>query len=337
MIVTLTANPGLDRTVTLAGRLERGQVLRAVASTAEPGGKGVNVARAVAAAGRMAVAVLPGQHDDPAVLALRELGVTHRAVPFAGRLRINTTVTEPDGTTTKLNEPGPVLGPDVLDALGEALVREAAGASWAVLSGSLPPGVPAGWYADLVVALRRHPCRVAVDTSGAPLTALLAAGPAAAPDLLKPNAEELAEATGADAAVLEASPEATAEAARVLLDAGTGAVLATLGADGAVLVTAEGAWHATPPAITVASTVGAGDSSLAGYVLADLAGDAPADRLRRAVAYGAGAASLPGSALPTPAQTRPQDVEVVVLTGVHANATSHPTAPTGAEPPAATT
>ena len=86
----------------------------------------------------------------------------------------------------------------------------------------------------------------------------------------------------------------------MLVDRGVDAVLATLGGAGAVLVTAEGAWHATPPPTTVVSTVGAGDSSLFGYLLGDLRGAGPADRLRLAVAYGSAAAGLPGTTIPTP-------------------------------------
>lgn len=314
MIVTLTANPSVDRTVALDGPLLRGAVQRAASVTSEPGGKGVNVARAVTAAGCLALAVLPAAPEDPIVLALREAGVPHRPVGVTGRVRTNVTVTEPDGTTTKLNEPGLVLDGDITRRLTEALLREATGARWAVLSGSLPPGADTAWYADLVVALRATTCSVAVDTSGAPLRALLGAGPQAAPDLLKPNVEELAEAVGADTRELETDPLATARAAEQLRSAGVREVLATLGADGAVLVTGDGAWYAVPPAVTARSTVGAGDSALSGYLLADLAGASAPDRLRNAVAYGAAAAALPGSALPAPHQTRPDDVRVRRLT-----------------------
>ncbi len=101
-----------------------------------------------------------------------------------------------------------------------------------------------------------------------------------APALMKPNGEELASLTGGDAELIEADPAAAATAAEVLVSRGVGAVLATLGGSGAVLVTADGAWHATPPPTTVVSTVGAGDSSLFGYLL----GDAARPRTRRATA-----------------------------------------------------
>lgn len=300
MIVTLTANPSLDRTVALSGALQRGQVQRALTTTSDPGGKGVNVARVVTAAGCPAVAVLPGRDDDPLLLALRQAGVAHRPVAVAGHARVNLTLSEPDGTTTKVNEPGLPLDAELLDALTACLVREAAGARWAVLSGSLPPGVPAGWYVELVERLRRTGAAVALDTSGAPLLAAVADGVPSLPDLLKPNGEELAELTGRDGPALERDPVLAADAAADLVRRGVGAVLATLGAAGAVLVTSEGAWSATPPAIRPRSTVGAGDSSLAGYLLADLAGAGPEERLRSAVAHGAAAASLPGSSLPGP-------------------------------------
>ncbi len=86
------------------------------------------------------------------------------------------------------------------------------------------------------------------------------------------------------------------------MDLGIGAVMATLGPAGAVLVTGEGAWHATAPEVPVVSTVGAGDSSVAGYILADVRGGDEAERLRTAMAYGSAAASLPGTTLPTPAR-----------------------------------
>ena len=312
MIVTLTANPSLDRTVTLDGPLERGRVQRATGSTSEPAGKGVNVARVVLSAGRSAVAVLPGSHDDPLVIGLRERGIPHRAVELSGRLRINLTITEPDGTTTKVNEPGPRLSDAELAALTTALEREAAGACWVVLSGSLPPGVPDDWYAELVMRLRSSGAAVAVDTSGAPLLATLAADVPHLPQLVKPNGEELAELVGTDRD-LEVDVDAAADAAAALVDRGIGAVLATLGAAGAVLATRDGVWIATPPAIRRVSTVGAGDSALAGYLLADLAGADPADRLRSAVAHGAAAAALPGSSLPTPADLRVDDVRVHAL------------------------
>ena len=352
MITTLTPNPSLDRTVSLPGELIRGGVNRLAGVTIEPGGKGLNVARVLVGAGQTVTAVLPAASHDPLLRVLGAVaadGLRVRPVEIAGSARINTAVTEPDGTTTKLNEPGAGLDDDEIAAVERALIEAvsrrdgadgavatgSAGAGsvidaeedadaaeagawadsapaardWAVLSGSLPPGAPVDWYARLVVRLRGAApgLRIAVDTSDAPLAALAAAMPAAAPDLIKPNGEELGQLAGLPAeramaledGAMRGEYEPVVEAARVLVERGVATVMATLGAAGAVLVTAEGAWHAAAPKIHVLSTVGAGDSSVAGYVLADVRGGDATERLRTAVSYGSAAAGLPGTALPT--------------------------------------
>jgi 1-phosphofructokinase len=318
MIVTVTPNPSIDRTVTLSAPLTRGAVHRVSSVTSEPGGKGVNVARALTLAGLEAVAVLPAPANDPLVAALESSAVPFRCVPTTGAVRTNLAITEHDGTTTKLNEPGAALDPAALDALTSSVVASAESASWVVLSGSLPPGVPDGWYADVVALLAPYACRVAIDTSEGPLAALVDSFDRAAPDLIKPNAEDLAGVLGfspqaLEAAVAQGDPEPVVSAARQLVDRGVRAVLATLGAAGAVLVDETGSWMAIPPPIAPRSTVGAGDASLAGYVRAEVGGAVPPQRLQMAVAYGSAAAALPGSALPTPAQIDLNAVRVTTI------------------------
>ncbi|WP_457208630.1 1-phosphofructokinase family hexose kinase [Nocardioides sp. P5_C9_2] len=315
MILTLTPNPSIDRTVALAGELVRGAVQRVDSVTSQGGGKGVNISRASVSAGHPTLAVLPAAKDDPFVMELLAAGIDCRPVRPAGVVRVNITVTEPDGTTTKLNSPGATVEQVHLDAMSDALMARAGSADWAVLAGSLPPGAPPEFYADVVRRLRRTVAKVAVDTSEAPLRALVDALPGAAPHLMKPNGEELASFTGGDPEVLEADPQKAAAAARTLVDRGVEAVLATLGGNGAVLVTAAGAWHATPPPTTVVSTVGAGDSSLFGYVLGDIRGLTPPERLALAVAYGSAAAGLPGTTIPEPSHLRTELVTVTALGG----------------------
>jgi 1-phosphofructokinase len=311
-VVTLTANPSLDRTLDLPGPLVAGGIVRLAGAATEPGGKGVNVARAIAAAGGDVVSVLPAAAADPIVTALRALGLALATVPVQTPVRTNYTLVDPVGTTTKLNEPGAALDDATRDALTGVLHGHAGAARWVVLSGSLPPSAPLDWYAQLVTSLRDTGVRVAVDTSEAPLLALMAAGPEAAPHLLKPNAEELAQLAGVSEEDVLHDPAATLAAVRTLHDRGIDEVLLTLGGDGALLSRADGeVWSARPPQIVVRSTVGAGDCSLAGYLLADLAGAPPAERLRTAVAYGAASASLPGSAVPTPAQVDVAAVRVI--------------------------
>jgi 1-phosphofructokinase len=316
MIVTLTANPSHDRTVNLSGPLERGTVQRAESVISQAGGKGVNISRACVSADIPSIAVLPAAKEDPFVLELLAAGIDCRPVHHEGDLRVNITITEPDGTTTKLNSPGPQATPRLLDELTDALVRRAVSADWIVLAGSLPPGAPPEWYAELVAALRGAGARVAVDTSDAPLKALvdaLSVDPSSAPHLMKPNGEELASFTGNDADQLESDPLAAGRAALALIERGVESVLVTLGPHGAVLVDKDGAWHATPPPTTVVSTVGAGDSSLFGYLFGDVTGRSPDQRLALAVAYGSAAAGLPGTTIPHPRQVRPELVTVTRL------------------------
>lgn len=318
-IVTVTPNPSLDRTIELGGELQRGAVQRAVRTTAEPGGKGVNVSRVVVASGGDTLAVLPGDELDPVLLGLATRGIPTLALPIGAPLRSNVTVTEPTGTTTKLNEPGPSLA-GRLDDLA-ALVADAAGptptgpaARWVVLAGSLPPGLPDDALAVLVRAVRRRhgdDVRIAVDSSGVPFTALLQSGERI--DLVKPNAEELAEVVGGDPDVYEQDPDAAVAAAHRLRHKHVDTVLLTLGSAGAVLVSDEGAFAAAAPRIVARSTVGAGDSSLAGYLLAEVAGATPAERLAQAVATGAAAAALPGSDVPALDHTDPGSVTVRTL------------------------
>ncbi len=318
MIVTVTANPSIDRTVTLATPLTRGAVHRVSSVTTEPGGKGVNVARALTLAGVDSVALLPASGSDPLVTALQGIGVPFRCVPITAPVRTNIAVTEMDGTTTKINEPGARMDQPAIDALTRSVIGCAEHASWVVMSGSLPPGVPDRWYADVAAQLAPYGCKVAIDTSDGPLAALVEGFDRAAPDLIKPNAEELAGVVGLSPEALETAVahgdfEPVVSAAHQLVNRGVGAVLATLGGAGAVLVNNTGSWLATPPPIVPRSTVGAGDSSLAGYLRADVGGAEPPQRLQMAVAYGSAAAALPGSALPTPAEIDLNAVRVVAI------------------------
>lgn len=319
-IVTVTPNPSLDRTIELSGELQRGAVQRATRSTAEPGGKGVNVSRVVVASGGDTVAVLPGDDLDPVLLGLATRGIPTAALPIGAPLRSNVTVTEPTGTTTKLNEPGPSLAgrlDDLASLVADTAAATATGpaARWVVFAGSLPPGLPDDALAVLVRAVRaRHGAdvRIAVDSSGVPFTALLQSGERI--DLVKPNAEELAEVVGGDPDTYEQDLDAAVAAAQRLRDRNVGSVLLTLGSAGAVLVSDEGAFAAAAPRIIARSTVGAGDSSLAGYLLAEVAGASPEQRLAQAVATGAAAAALPGSDVPALDHTDPTAISVRVLT-----------------------
>ncbi|GAA3627252.1 hexose kinase [Microbacterium awajiense] len=314
MIVTLTANPSLDRAILLEEPLRPGQVQAASSSREDPGGKGINVARVAAMAGIDTLAVLPLADGDPFDAALRATGLPARRVSITGHVRANLTITDPAGTTTKLNLPGAALRVTDRSALIAAVVAASEGAAWLALAGSLPPGAGDDFYVDVIVAVRAAlgdaAPRIAVDTSGAALTAVVAH---AHPDLIKPNDEELADLAGRDLAP-DASYDEILRIAREVVPTRVSTALVTLGARGALLVDADGAWLGTPPPITVASTVGAGDSSLAGYLLASLDHAGPAARLENAIRYGSAAAALAGTQPPRPHDLPTGDVAIETLT-----------------------
>lgn len=291
-ITTVTPNPSVDWTLEIS-TLTRGMVHRITAQHQEPSGKGVNVTRALTANGVRSVAVLPLGGPEGAELEalLHAEQVSYRAVPVTGSIRVNISLTEPDGTATKINAPGPTLSDDERERLLAAAVETARDASWVLGSGSLPSGAGESFYASLGEAAHGLGARFALDSSGTPLLA----GLSARPDVIKPNAEELAQAVGRRLASLGDA----VLAARDLMALGVATVVVSLGSDGALLVDDDGVLHAHAVVEAPKSTVGAGDALLAGYLAGNLrAGGDRAAGLREAVAWGAGAVRLAGSRVP---------------------------------------
>jgi 1-phosphofructokinase len=280
VIVTVTPNPSIDRTLEI-DRLERGALMRAKRSTAEAAGKGVNVSCALSAMRVATVAVLPLAHDSAATyLGLLADATPIASVPIAGSIRTNVSVIEADGTVTKLNEAGPRLASDDVDAILAAAAVP--GAKWIVGCGSLPPGAPVDFYARLA-ARGASGRRVAIDTSSEALGAAVCAGVA----LIKPNLAELETLVGRSLATIGEA----AGAAREVIARGCHAVLLSLGPDGALFVDANTAVHAEAPIDDVVNTVGAGDALLAGF----LAAGADAGALGEAVAWSVAAVRSPGT------------------------------------------
>jgi 1-phosphofructokinase len=290
MIVTLTLNPSLDRTIEIP-ELVRGAMVRASTTRLDPGGKGVNVARALAAHKIPTCAVVPRNGPEGRQLTelLQQEGIDVCAVPVTGHTRSNVSLVEPDGSVTKINEPGGELDGADLARIVAAVLDIAATADWVVASGSLPPGVPDTFYARLGHELTERGVRFAVDTSGPALAAALGSNPA----LVKPNRDELAESAGSPIDTI-ADAVLAAEAMRA---AGAEAVLASLGADGAVLVDGRGVRYGESPVDRGRSAVGAGDAMLAGYLAGGVTGG---DVLIEALSWGAAAVRFPGSRMPGP-------------------------------------
>lgn len=305
MIITLTLNPSLDRTVEVE-RLRRGAVLRTTEPILEPGGKGVNVTRALSANGVSSLAILAVAGPEGAELGrlLEQDGILCRLVPVSGRTRSNLSVEEPDGTVTKLNEPGSAFSGADLTALTTAVRASLREGDWLVVSGSTPPEFSRAQMTSLLEQATASGAQLAVDSSGEALVAAVEARPR----LIKPNRDELAELVGRPL-VSVSDVVAAADEVRAR---GVEFVLVSLGAEGAVLVGPGGMLVGESRVDAPRSTVGAGDSFLAGFLSHFSVDQADVKTaLLTALTWGAAATRLPGSAVPSPSDLDPQNVQLV--------------------------
>ena len=301
MIVTLTPNPSIDRTVTL-DHLTVGGVNRVSTVRQDPGGKGVNVSRALNYHGAATLAVMPLGGPEGSMLAklLGDESVPLQQVSIPGSTRINLTIAGDDGITTKVNEPGPRLHPDTVAALMGATVGAAPG-GWVLGAGSLPTGLEPHFYADLVDSAHGAGAQVAIDSSGEAMRLAIAAGP----DLVKPNHHELGELLGRDIVTLGDVVTAATE----LHHNGIANVVVSLGGSGALAVSDEGVVYARAEKTKPVSTVGAGDALLAGFLYGKTQNLPLASCLELGVKFGTAAVQLPGSKMPTP-----EDIQHVTVT-----------------------
>lgn len=297
-ILTLTMNPAVDL-FTSTPRVQPTHKLRCGPALVHPGGGGINVARVLARLGAEVTALYPAGGVTGRQLheLLRAEGVADLVVPIAGETRESFTAhEEQSGLDWRFVLPGPELSEPEWQACLERAAALGEALGWLVASGSLPPGAPTDFYARLAQRAAASGVRLVLDTSGPPLAEALRAGV----HLVKPSLRELGELTRAP---LETQPQQLA-ACRALVGSGQAQVIAlTLGAEGALVVSASEAWRAPALQVAVASTIGAGDSFVGGLVFALARGDALRDAVRHAMAASAAALLSGGTAL-----CRPQDV-----------------------------
>ncbi|MBT8163451.1 MULTISPECIES: 1-phosphofructokinase family hexose kinase [Arthrobacter] len=267
MIITVTPSPAIDWTVNVDS-FEFAAVNRVASRTREPSGKGINVSVALHRNGVPTAAIFPAGGDTGRFMAgdLRRQGIEIIPVESPRDVRTNITLIVPGQSGTKINEPGEPLEPEVMESLRTAcedalLAADAANQGSPVMlaiCGSLPPETPEWFHSGMIEVGRQARAIVIVDASGDVLRRAIPEKP----DLIKPNVHELAEETGHSIETLGD----VSEAAQELRRRGAGAVLASLGGDGMMLVDADGAIHGTATDIAVVNTVGAGDAALAGYL-----------------------------------------------------------------------
>lgn len=302
-VVTVTLNPALDLTA-MVPALVPGEVNVAQSATLHPAGKGINVARVLRDLGLPVVAtgILGRNNAAPFTAMMAEQDIDNRFILEAGDTRVNVKIAESSCRITDLNLPGLAVSSGCWQQLLAEVERLAHRHSLFVLAGSLPRQLPKDAYAVLIRLLRSHGARVLFDSSGEAFSQALSAGPT----LVKPNTDELAAWFGAP---LPSLPE-KAKAARAIMAQGVEQVVVSCGGDGVIWFTADGAWQATPPKVQVVSTVGAGDSLVAGLAAGLAQGLAPEDNLRRATAVAALAVSQIGVGVADPTLLQQQMASV---------------------------
>ena len=305
-IATVTLNPAIDQTVSV-DNFQAGIVNRSRAMRFDAGGKGVNVASFLADYG-MDIVVTGFLGEENADIFERHFArkkIEDRFIRVPGETRVNIKIMdEHNQETTDLNTPGQALGGYAVDRLTEQVEALAEACEWIILSGNLPPGLPSDFYADLIQSLKKKKRSIVLDTSGEALRE----GVKADPYMIKPNIDELSQLTGKELKELTE----VHSAARSLLNDDLQLVVVSMGADGALLVKKEEALIAAPPAVTVKSTVGAGDAMVAGLV-AGLAKElALADCARLATAFSISAITRLGRDLPASAEIESYQKQVVI-------------------------
>ena len=231
MIITITLNPALDRTLRIEHPLEVGKLNRSSSSHLEPGGKGINVSRAVKALGGNSIALgfTAGTNGRVMKDMLTAADIHYDFVDVAGQLRVNTQILDAQGGHTEVNEPGSKLDDADFLRLIDRMENYLDEGNIFVLAGSTPPDFPLKNYRKLCKTIKRHGCKLIIDAQGDLLLEALQCEP----DFVKPNIFELAEAVGDKPS---ADPEVVVHSARKMLDMGARAVCVSMSQEGAVLV-----------------------------------------------------------------------------------------------------
>ena len=293
-VITVTPNPALDRTLRV-DELSFGGIARVQGVQEDPGGKGINVSRVLRQFGcpTAALGFLGGSAGRFLADAMAKLAIDADFIAVPGETRTNLTLTDGEHEI-KVNEPGPSVPPHAVDALIARVRQRARESSAVVLAGSLPPGVPVAFYAELIRIIQDEGAKPVLDTAGPPL----AHGAPARPYLIKPNRREAEALLG----IPLDTDDALREAVRRLSGYGIPIVALSLGAGGAICACGGMAWRAEVPSVAVLSTVGSGDAFLACLLLALLGGVDPSTALCVGTAAGLASVTLPGSRLCTRAE-----------------------------------
>lgn len=288
-VVTVTLNPALDKTIVL-DYLEKGGLNRVKLIRTDPGGKGINVAKVLNNLGVKveAVGLIAGIQGQSLLEYLHYLDINSNFHKIPGETRVNLKIYEEiTNSITEVNEPGFAVSEDDMACFGKTLSNVLDRASFLVLSGSLPKGVPDDIYCKLASLAREKGVRTILDADGKALMN----GIGGVPFAIKPNIYELEQLTGKKMA----SDGDIVQAARQLIKQGIEIVIVSMGGEGSLIVSSNEAFRVRVPSITPKSTVGAGDSMVAAFVYTVLNNQSLEETARFITAAGTATASKPGT------------------------------------------
>jgi 1-phosphofructokinase family hexose kinase len=297
LIITVTVNPAIDRTITV-DRLVFEDRAYITSSRETAGGRGINAACVIHSFGGEAVAVVPAGGKSGALFEeyLDRCGFELVVVPIRNEVRSNLIITDKQGLTIKLNERGALLNKTELARLEKAIRANLHRASWLMICGSLPPGVPPSFYAQLIQLARKQGVKVLLDTDGEALEA----GIEAQPTVVTPNQQEAERLL--DMALL--TPTHFVQAASRIQKMGAESVLLSLGSRGAVGAFDHQMIEVIPPRVDAIAPIGAGDAMHAAFTWAIENSHDYRDALRWGVAAGTASALLPGMRFASLDQTK---------------------------------
>ncbi|MCI6004646.1 MAG: 1-phosphofructokinase [Blautia sp.] len=293
MIITVTMNPAIDKTVEI-DTLVHGGLNRIRKVEYDAGGKGINVSKTLLELGGTSIAsgFLAGNNGRTIARVLKEKGIISDFVRADGETRTNTKVFEQNGSLTELNEPGPAITREQIEALMNKLDSYAGRETLFVLSGSIPEGVPGDTYARIIRMVHRKGAAVLLDADGD----LFRLGIEAGPDILKPNRTELEEYAGLGAGASETELRRIAEKLKAQ---GAGTIAISMGREGALFVFADSAFRCPALSVKAHSTVGAGDAMVAGLAFAWENRLSAEETMRLCMAVSAGAVTTIGTKPPS--------------------------------------
>ncbi len=303
-IITLTLNPAFDLHC-YADRFSPYHENVFEITARDAGGKGINVSRALTKNGvkNTAACIVGSENGEEFLNMLKSEGLSLVAVTAEGRIRENITLHEKEKPETRISFPGFLCAPTLLSRLRSAIGDLGEGSA-CVFAGSAPTGLSEEMLKAFLQEIKSTGAALVIDSRSISLSGLIALKPL----LIKPNKEEAERALGVS---IDSIADA-AHAARSLQEKGIENVLLSLGGEGAVLATKEGVYHATAPKVEVLSTIGAGDSTIAGFLSAVVEGCTDEERLARAVAFGSAACLLEGTAPPRPVDVTTLERKITV-------------------------